>query len=739
MIKQEQEVNNFTYAAQKIACGCDVSNAGGAETAGAAGGIRGLRDLEDGHLRNGCDDHLCDTHAALDHEILLAQIDEDDFDLAAIIAIHRSRCVEACNAVLDGKAGAWADLCLKTLRHFEDEAGGHQCAGAGFQSERFVSRNGGAQIHASGTSRLIGWQVNTVTIFEANELERRLKRGACVHVIHLLRAHGLGQLHIRPQIYKDGPNQQEFLRMAETLAEAVSRRRTFAIIAHPDAGKTTLTEKLLLFGGAIQLAGEVKAKKDRIQTRSDWMKIERERGISVVTSVMTFEYDDKVFNILDTPGHEDFADDTYRTLTAVDAAIMVIDAAKGIEPRTLKLFEVCRMRDIPIITFVNKMDRESRDIFEILDEVEEKLALDTAPITWPIGRSKSFCGSYHLASNRVRGSDNEVDATQVNGPQAVASRLPENERDAFIEETELALEACRPFDRTAFLEGHLTPVFFGSALRNFGVRDLINALGDIAPPPRDQVADTRTVHADEDKMTAFVFKIQANMDPNHRDRIAFARICSGKLERGMKARLARTGKQMGLTAPQFFFASQRHIADTAFAGDVVGIPNHGTLRIGDTLTEGENLVFQGVPNFSPEILRRVRLEDAMKAKKLKEALHQMAEEGVVQLFSPEDGSPAIVGVVGALQLDVLKERLMGEYGLPVSFEMSRFSICRWISAEQSADMEKFLTVKRGDIARDLDGDPVFLAQDAFSLRYEAERYPGIKMAAIKEYHVAKAA
>ncbi|WP_160007204.1 peptide chain release factor 3 [Rhizobium sp. 18055] len=526
--------------------------------------------------------------------------------------------------------------------------------------------------------------------------------------------------------------------MAESLAEAVSRRRTFAIIAHPDAGKTTLTEKLLLFGGAIQLAGEVKAKKDRIQTRSDWMKIERERGISVVTSVMTFEYADKVFNILDTPGHEDFADDTYRTLTAVDAAIMVIDAAKGIEPRTLKLFEVCRMRDIPIITFINKMDRESRDVFEILDEVEEKLALDTAPITWPIGRSKSFCGTYHLAGNRVRGSDKE-DAIEVNGPQAVADRLPENERAAFIDEVELAKEACRPFDREAFLEGHMTPVFFGSALRNLGVRDLINALADFAPPPRDQVADTRTVHATDEKMTAFVFKIQANMDPNHRDRIAFARICSGKLERGMKARLARTGKQLGLTAPQFFFASQRQLADTAYAGDVVGIPNHGTLRIGDTLTEGENLVFQGVPNFSPEILRRVRLEDAMKAKKLKEALQQMAEEGVVQLFSPEDGSPAIVGVVGALQLDVLKERLQAEYGLPVSFEMSRFSVCRWISSDQPAELDKFVTVKRGDIARDLDGDPVFLAQDSFSLRYESERFPAIKMVAIKEYHVAKAA
>ena len=528
--------------------------------------------------------------------------------------------------------------------------------------------------------------------------------------------------------------------MAETLQDAVARRRTFAIIAHPDAGKTTLTEKLLLFGGAIQLAGEVKAKKDRIQTRSDWMKIERERGISVVTSVMTFEYDGNVFNILDTPGHEDFADDTYRTLTAVDAAVMVIDAAKGIEPRTLKLFEVCRMRDIPIITFINKMDRESRDPFEILDEVEEKLALDTAPITWPVGRSKTFCGAYNLAANAFRGSDSQVEATPVNGPQAVADRLPENERETFVEELELAREACRPFDRQSFLEGHMTPVFFGSALRNFGVRDLINALGAFAPPPRDQEADSRTVHAGEDKMTAFVFKIQANMDPNHRDRIAFARICSGKLERGMKARLSRTGKQLGLTAPQFFFASQRQIADTAYAGDVVGIPNHGTLRIGDPLTEGEPLVFHGVPNFAPEILRRVRLGDAMKAKKLKEALQQMAEEGVVQLFVPEDGSPAIVGVVGALQLDVLKERLKQEYGLPVDFEAARFNVCRWISHADRAQLEAFMTKQRSAIARDLDGDPVFLAENAFSLNYEADRAPGMVFKEIKDYQVrAKAA
>ncbi|CAM5559416.1 peptide chain release factor 3 [Aquamicrobium terrae] len=529
--------------------------------------------------------------------------------------------------------------------------------------------------------------------------------------------------------------------MEETIADAVARRRTFAIIAHPDAGKTTLTEKLLLFGGAIQLAGEVKAKKDKIQTRSDWMKIERERGISVVTSVMTFEYGDHVFNLLDTPGHEDFADDTYRTLSAVDSAVMVIDAARGIEPRTLKLFEVCRMRDIPIVTFVNKMDRDARDIFEILDEIEQKLALDTAPITWPIGQGKTFAGTYHLAENAVRRGDDEKERTPVHGPDSnrAAGLLPENDRPAFIEELELAREACRPFDLEAFRQGHLTPVYFGSALRNFGVRDLIEALGAYGPPPRAQEADARKVEATEDKMTSFVFKIQANMDPNHRDRIAFVRVCSGTLQRGMKAKLVRTGKPISLSAPQFFFARSRITADEAYAGDVVGIPNHGTLRIGDTLTEGEDILFRGVPNFAPEILRRVRLGDAMKAKKLKDALQQMAEEGVVQLFQPEDGSPAIVGVVGALQIDVLKERLAVEYSLPVDFEMSRFSVCRWIDADDRADLQRFIESHRGDIARDLDDDPVFLAQHEFSLNYEAERWKAIRFAAVKDYQVRDAA
>ena len=368
----------------------------------------------------------------------------------------------------------------------------------------------------------------------------------------------------------------------------VARRRTFAIISHPDAGKTTLTEKILLFGGAIQLAGEVRAKANRRQTRSDWMGIERERGISVVTSVMTFEYADCVFNLLDTPGHEDFSEDTYRTLTAVDSAVMVIDAAKGIEARTRKLFEVCRLRDIPIVTFINKMDRETRDPFDLLDEIEKTLALDTAPLSWTIGRGRSLAGAYDIRRKTFRALGKDAADIAASGPEdpAIAALLPEHERAAAIEEMTLAVEGCRPFDKQAFLEGHLTPVLFGSALKEFGVRDLIDAMAEFAPPPRAQAASTRIVKADEPKMTGFVFKIQANMDPNHRDRIAFMRVCSGRLQRGMRAKLVRTGKSITLSAPQFFFAQDRSLAEEAFAGDVVGIPNHGLLRIGDTHDRG---------------------------------------------------------------------------------------------------------------------------------------------------------
>ncbi|EIM25025.1 peptide chain release factor 3 [Microvirga lotononidis] len=519
------------------------------------------------------------------------------------------------------------------------------------------------------------------------------------------------------------------------LPAPVGRRRTFAIISHPDAGKTTLTEKLLLFGGAIQLAGEVKAKKNRVSTRSDWMGIEKERGISVVTSVMTFEYGGCVFNLLDTPGHEDFSEDTYRTLTAVDSAIMVIDAAKGIEARTRKLFEVCRMRDIPIVTFINKMDREARSPFDLLDEIEKTLALDTAPVTWPISQGKSFAGTFDLRRNMVRRIDTDEEPTEVAGPEdpKLMSLLPPEEADAWQEEVMLAQEACKPFDLQAFREGHLTPVFFGSALRNFGVRDLIDALASYAPPPRGQEADKRLVEAGEPKMSGFVFKIQANMDPNHRDRIAFMRICSGKLQRGMKVKLVRTGKPMSLNSPQFFFAQDRAIADEAWAGDVVGIPNHGTLRIGDTLTEGEDIVFRGVPSFAPEILRRIKLQDAMKAKKLREALQQMAEEGVVQLFVPQDGSGAIVGVVGALQLDVLKERLAAEYGLPIDYEPTRFSICRWITADDPRELDKFIESHLSSMARDLDDAPVFMAPNMFNLQYEVDRYKAIRFSDVKDY------
>ncbi|KQO69058.1 peptide chain release factor 3 [Methylobacterium sp. Leaf469] len=521
-------------------------------------------------------------------------------------------------------------------------------------------------------------------------------------------------------------------------SDPVARRRTFAIISHPDAGKTTLTEKLLLFGGAIQLAGEVKAKRNRVSTRSDWMGIEKERGISVVTSVMTFEYGDCVFNLLDTPGHEDFSEDTYRTLTAVDSAVMVIDAAKGIEARTRKLFEVCRLRDIPIVTFINKLDREARDPFELLDEIEKVLALDVAPVTWPIGRGRSFAGTYDLGNGRVRRLDAADDAgtvpvTGVDDPLFDGLLTEEGEVATWREEAELAESGLKRFDLEAFREGHLTPVFFGSALRNFGVRDLIDGLARFAPPPRGQDADKRLVEPTEPKMTGFVFKIQANMDPNHRDRIAFMRVCSGRLSRGMKAKLVRTGKPMSLSAPQFFFAQDRAIADEAFAGDVVGIPNHGTLRIGDTLTEGEEIVFRGVPSFAPEILRRIKLTDAMKAKKLREALQQMGEEGVVQVFRPHDGSQAIVGVVGALQLDVLKERLQAEYGLPIDYEPTRFSICRWIEADKETDLDNFIGSHGSALASDLDGAPVFMATTAFSLRYEEERAPALRFSDIKDY------
>ncbi len=519
----------------------------------------------------------------------------------------------------------------------------------------------------------------------------------------------------------------------QALAGEIARRRTFAIISHPDAGKTTLTEKLLLFGGAIQLAGQVKAKKDKQNTRSDWMAIERARGISVVTSVMTFEYGGAVLNLLDTPGHEDFSDQTYRTLTAVDSAIMVIDAAKGIEARTRKLFEICRMRDIPIVTFINKMDREIREPLELLDEISNVLALDTAPMVWPIGRGREFRGTFDLYNPRISRLDDDGEGMPVSGVNdpLIDTLLEPDAAARWREETGLVIDACNKFDLEAFRNGALTPVYFGSALRNFGVRDLLDALIAHAPPPRSLKSANRMVEASEPAMTGIVFKIQANMDPNHRDRMAFMRIVSGKLTRGMRAKLVRTGKTMALTAPQFFFAQDRSLAEEAFAGDVVGIPNRGALRIGDALTEGEDITFLGIPSFAPEILRRVRLEDAIRAKKLREALMEMAEEGVVQIFNPLDGTQPIVGVIGALQLDVLADRLTNEYSLPIAFEQPQWETVRWVASDDAAALETFVEKNRGQIAVDLDGDRVFFAPSTFSLGWAQDKNPKIRFTDIK--------
>jgi peptide chain release factor 3 len=451
---------------------------------------------------------------------------------------------------------------------------------------------------------------------------------------------------------------------------------------------------------------------------------------------MQFPYAGTRFNLLDTPGHQDFSEDTYRTLTAVDSAVMVIDAAKGIEARTRKLFEVCRLRDIPIVTFINKMDRESRDPFDLLDEIEKTLALDTAPMTWPIGRGRDFVGARDIGNGGMRLLSAEAgdDALRTMTSAEIAALNPNLDAVAIEGEFELVREACKRFDLASFREGHLTPVFFGSALKNFGVRDLLDALAAMAPQPRAQSADKRVVQAAEPDLSAFVFKVQANMDPNHRDRIAFVRLCSGKLTRGMKVKQVRTGKMIGLHAPQFFFAQDRALAEEAYAGDVVGIPNHGALRIGDTLTVGEDLNFLGVPNFAPEILRRVRLPDAMKAKKLKEALQQLAEEGVVQVFRPQDGSPALVGVVGPLQLAGLRVRLKDAYGLEVLWDTAEFGLARWVSAEDPKVLEKFCKDNGLSIADDLDGDPVYLAKNDFYLGYTRDRAPGIVFTDVKDRH-----
>jgi peptide chain release factor 3 len=529
---------------------------------------------------------------------------------------------------------------------------------------------------------------------------------------------------------------------ADPAAEA-ARRRTFAIISHPDAGKTTLTESLLLAGGAIHLAGAVAARGQQRRTRSDWMKIERERGISVSSSVMMFEHQGLVFNLLDTPGHEDFSEDTYRTLTAADSAIMVLDAAKGIEPQTLKLFEVCRLRDIPITTFINKMDREALDPFALMDEIHAKLAMDTAPMFWPAASGQRFAGVLDLGRDEFvpfrrleHGEEGfAVEERQSRAGNSFMQGVSADVREELEETAELAREGLPKFDLDAFREGHLTPVYFGSALRRFGVLELLSGLAAHAPPPRPQKAIVRqsesVVEPGRSDVSGFVFKIQANMDPKHRDRVGFFRICSGRFQRGMTLRTA-AGKSFNVHNPMMFMAQDREIADEAFPGDVIGIPSHGGLRVGDSLSQSGEIVFHGIPNFAPEILKRVRVRDPLKQKHLRKALESLGEEGVTQVFKPVSGGDLVVGAVGALQFDVLEERMKAEYGLEVVFETSPYQAARWVSAENRADLEAFIEKSNAQMAEDVDGSPVFLGKSAWEIGYVQEKNPKVKFSASKE-------
>ena len=505
---------------------------------------------------------------------------------------------------------------------------------------------------------------------------------------------------------------------SEDIASEIARRRTFAIISHPDAGKTTLTERLLRAGGAIQLAGNVRAKGERRRTRSDWMGIERDRGISVVTSVMTFEYGGCVFNLLDTPGHEDFSEDTYRTLTAVDSA----PSWSSTPPRASRSGPASSSRSAgcgtsPSSPSSTRWTARPATPSTCWTKWRARWRWIPLPVTWPVGRAAEFAGTYDL---RTRDFHLTAPLGQSD-PRMIQ----------LGEEIDLVRAALPEFEVESFMAGHLTPTFFGSAIKDIGVSDLLDALASFGPKPRAQPADTRIVQATEPDLTALVFKIQANMDPNHRDRIAFARVCSGKLVRGMRLKQVRTGKLIPLHAPQFFFARDRALAEEAFAGDVVGIPNHGTLRIGDTLTSDETLNFVGVPYFAPEILRRVHLNDAMKAKKLRTALQELAEEGVVQLFRPQDGAPPIVGVVGTLQLDVLAARLAGEYGTQITFEQTPYSLARWVSGDKTA-LASFIATQRSAMADDVDGDPVFLASSAFMMRRAVEGHASLHFRDIKD-------
>ncbi|MDR3429124.1 MULTISPECIES: peptide chain release factor 3 [Silvimonas] len=525
------------------------------------------------------------------------------------------------------------------------------------------------------------------------------------------------------------------------IAREVARRRTFAIISHPDAGKTTLTEKLLLFSGAIQLAGTVKGKKGGKFATSDWMDIEKQRGISVASSVMQFDYRDHVVNLLDTPGHQDFSEDTYRVLTAVDSALMVIDAAKGVEEQTIKLLNVCRLRHTPIITFMNKYDREVRDNLELLDEVESVLKIRCAPVTWPIGMGKTFRGVYHILNDQVllfkSGEGRSSDADEI--IQGLDNPRLDELFPLEIEQTRMELDLVRgashPFDLGEFLSGNLTPVFFGSAINNFGVREILNALIDWAPAPAERDATARAVSPTEEKFSAFVFKIQANMDPRHRDRIAFLRVCSGQFERGMKFKHLRLGREIAANSVVTFMAQGREQVEEAYAGDIIGLPNHGNIQIGDSFSEGEVLGFTGIPYFAPEMFRIVRIRNPLKIKQLQKGLQQLGEEGAVQVFKPLNGSDLILGAVGVLQFEVVASRLANEYGVDAMFEPVTIYTARWASCADAKRLAEFERALENNLARDAANSLAYLATSRVNLALTQERWPEIVFHETREHAV----
>ncbi len=523
------------------------------------------------------------------------------------------------------------------------------------------------------------------------------------------------------------------------LEQQLNRRRTFAIISHPDAGKTTLTEKLLLFGGAIQLAGTVKGRKASRHATSDWMELEKQRGISVTTSVMQFPYKESIVNLLDTPGHQDFSEDTYRTLTAVDSALMVIDAVKGVESRTIKLLEVCRLRDTPILTFINKLDRDSREPIDLLDEIEDVLNISCAPVTWPIGMGREFKGTYHLYRDKVYlydsgKGDKILEFTEIDGidnPRLEA--LFPDQLEQLREDLELVRGACDGFDKEKFIEGKQTPVFFGSAINNFGIRELLDTFVDYAPIPQKRQTTTREVEASEPKFSGFVFKIQANMDPAHHDRIAFLRVCSGQYKNGLKARHVRLGRDIQIRNAHTFMAGERTHVDEAWPGDIIGIHNYGTIQIGDTFTQGEALKYIGIPYFAPELFRRVQLKDPLKMKALQKGLIQLSEEGATQVFKPLASNDLILGAVGVLQFDVVMERLKNEYKVDCICESISIATARWIRCEDKKMLEEFKKKAFSHLSLDGGDNLTYLAPTMINLHLTMERWPEIEFNNVREH------